>query len=163
AGVPASAPVAAVKVTPAGRAPLSVSVGAGKPLAATVKEPAVPVVKVVLLALVKAGAWSTVRVKLCVALVPTPLAAVKVSISPARACRGGATQRPGGGGEGHPGRQGAGLGECRGREAAGRHREGAGRSDRERSVVGAGEGRGLVHRQGEALGSITAHAVGRRE
>ena len=52
AGVPLSAPVAAVKVTPLGSVPLSVSVGAGKPLAATVKEPAAPVVKVALLALV---------------------------------------------------------------------------------------------------------------
>ena len=45
----------------------------------TVKLPAVPVVKVVLLALVIAGAWLTVSVKVWVALGVTPLAAVKVS------------------------------------------------------------------------------------
>ena len=50
--------------TPLGRAPLSVSAGVGKPVVVTVKLPAVPTVKVVLLALVMAGAWVTVRVKL---------------------------------------------------------------------------------------------------
>src|SRR6267378_2489101 len=79
AGVPLSTPVPAVKVTPPGRAPVSLKVGAGKPVAATVKLPAVPTVNVVLLALVMAGAWLIVRVKLWVAFVPTPLVAVKVS------------------------------------------------------------------------------------
>jgi hypothetical protein len=37
-------------------------------VAVTVNEPPVPVVKVVLLALVIAGAWFTVSVKFCVAL-----------------------------------------------------------------------------------------------
>ena len=37
AGVPDSTPVDALKVTPLGRAPDSVSVGAGKPVAVTVK------------------------------------------------------------------------------------------------------------------------------
>src|SRR5712692_6732653 len=78
AGVPLSTPVAAVKVTPLGSVPVSLSVGAGLPVAVTVKLPAVPTVKVALLALVMAGAWLTVRVKLWVALVPTPLLAVKV-------------------------------------------------------------------------------------
>ena len=45
----------------------------------TVKEPAVPTVNVVVARrLVMAGAWSTVRVKLWVASVPTPLVAVMV-------------------------------------------------------------------------------------
>ncbi len=45
----------------------------------TVNVPAVPTVKVVWSALVMAGAWSTVSVKLCVASVPTPLLAVIVN------------------------------------------------------------------------------------
>ena len=45
-----------VKVTPPGRAPLSLSAGVGKPLVVTVKLPAVPTVKVVVLALVIVGA-----------------------------------------------------------------------------------------------------------
>jgi hypothetical protein len=70
--------VAALKVTPDGRVPDSESVGAGFPVAVTVKEPAVPTVKVVLLALVMAGAWFTVRLKLCVAAGATPFWAVNV-------------------------------------------------------------------------------------
>ena len=65
-------------MTPLGSVPVSLRVGIGKPVAVTVKLPAAPTVKVVLFALVIAGAWLTVRVKLCVALVPTPLAAAKV-------------------------------------------------------------------------------------
>src|SRR5437879_5686934 len=68
-------------MTPLGRAPDSVKVGAGKPVAVTVKEPAVPTVKVVLSALVMAGAWLTVSVKLWVAFEPTPLLAVTVIAS----------------------------------------------------------------------------------
>ena len=72
-----------VKVTPAGRAPLvRLRVGVGEPAVVTVKLPELPVVKVVALALVKAGAAGaglTVRVKLWVASGPTPLAAVMVS------------------------------------------------------------------------------------
>ena len=45
-------------------------------MAVTVKLPAVPVVKVVLVALVMAGAWLTVRVKFCVAFGETLLVAV---------------------------------------------------------------------------------------
>ena len=71
-------PVAAVNVTPEGSAPDSESVGAGEPVAVTVNDPAVPAVKVALGALVIAGAWFTVRVKLCVALAPTPFCAVIV-------------------------------------------------------------------------------------
>jgi hypothetical protein len=55
--------VAAVKPTPEGNAPDSDSVGAGKPVAETVKEPREPRTKVALFALVMAGAWFTVRVK----------------------------------------------------------------------------------------------------
>src|SRR5262245_1445567 len=72
-GVPLKTPVAGVKVTPLGRAPLSLKVGVGEPVAVTVKVPALPTVNVVLFALVIAGVWFTVRVKLCVAAVPTPL------------------------------------------------------------------------------------------
>ena len=50
-----------LKVTPEGRAPDSERVGVGEPLAVTVNEPAVPTVKVVLLALVIAGAVGTLR------------------------------------------------------------------------------------------------------
>jgi len=75
AGVPESTP-AVVKVTPEGRAPVSVKVGAGEPVAVTVKVPAEPAVKVVLLALVMAGAWLTVKVNFCVAAVPTPFEAL---------------------------------------------------------------------------------------
>ena len=56
AGVPASAPVEGAKVTPVGNAPDSLSVGLGKPLAVTEKEPATPTVNVVPVALVIDGA-----------------------------------------------------------------------------------------------------------
>jgi hypothetical protein len=65
-------------VTPEGKDPDSENVGAGVPVAVTLNEPAVPTVKVALLALVMAGTWLTVRVKFCAALVPTPFCAVKV-------------------------------------------------------------------------------------
>jgi hypothetical protein len=78
AGVPPRIPVAALKVTPAGRVPVSLSVGAGEPVAVTVNEPATPAVKVVLFALVITGGWFTVSVKACVAFVPIPFWAVKV-------------------------------------------------------------------------------------
>ena len=80
AGVPLSNPVAALKVTPLGRLPPSLSVGVGKPVAATVNVPAVPTVKVVLAALVIAGAPFTVSVKLCTAFEPIPLLAVKLKL-----------------------------------------------------------------------------------
>jgi hypothetical protein len=57
AGVPLKAFVAGLNVTPLGSAPLSLTVGAGIPVAVTVKEPARPSVKAVLLALVIAGGW----------------------------------------------------------------------------------------------------------
>jgi hypothetical protein len=55
AGLPLSTPVAELKATPVGKAPLSVIVGVGEPVAVTVKEPGTPTVNVVLLALVIAG------------------------------------------------------------------------------------------------------------
>ncbi len=44
----------------------------------TVKVPAVPTVKVVPLALLMTGAWSTTSVKVCVVPMPTELEGVKV-------------------------------------------------------------------------------------
>jgi len=55
-GVPLKTPVALLNVTPSGKTPVSVNVGAGKPEAVTVKVPAVPTVKVTPLVLVIAGA-----------------------------------------------------------------------------------------------------------
>ncbi len=78
AGVPLRTPVVVLNVTPAGSVPVSLNVGAGVPVAATVNVPGVPTVKVVLPALVITGAVFTVRVKLCVAGVPTVLLAVNV-------------------------------------------------------------------------------------
>ena len=56
AGVPLSTPVIPLNATPLGRAPVSVKVDAGKPLAVTVNVPAVATLKTVLFALVIAGA-----------------------------------------------------------------------------------------------------------
>ena len=53
-GVPLRTP--AMNVTPVGRAPDSVIVGAGNPVAVTVNDPAAPWANVVLLALVMTGA-----------------------------------------------------------------------------------------------------------
>ena len=63
AGVPLSTPVVVLRVTPVGSEPDSANVGAGVPVAVTVNDPAVPTLKVVLLALVIAGPWFTVSVK----------------------------------------------------------------------------------------------------
>ena len=57
-----------VKVTPEGRAPASLSVGAGLPDALTVKLNAVPTVALADAALVILGPWPTVRVKVWVAV-----------------------------------------------------------------------------------------------
>ena len=65
-GVPASVAVPlllSVKVTPLGRAPvlvMTILAPVGKPVVVTVNVPALPTVKVVLLALVMDGAWLTV-------------------------------------------------------------------------------------------------------
>ena len=77
-GVPDSTPVVALSDTPVGKVPTSEKVEAGKPLAVTVKVPAVPTVKVVALPEVMAGGAVTVSVKLWVALGETPLDAVMV-------------------------------------------------------------------------------------
>src|SRR5271157_611600 len=81
AGVPLSVAVPlplSANVTPLGKVPVSLRLACGKAVVVTVKLPAAPAVKVVLLALVMAGAWLTVRVKVWVAGLPTPLEAVKV-------------------------------------------------------------------------------------
>jgi hypothetical protein len=68
------------KVTPDGSAaPPRVRLGAGKPLAVTVKVFTTPSAKAVALALVIAGAWFTVSVNDCGALAPTVFDAVNVS------------------------------------------------------------------------------------
>ncbi len=56
AGVPERTPVAGFSATPEGSAPVTEKVGAGNPVAVTVKVPALPVTNVVLFALVIAGA-----------------------------------------------------------------------------------------------------------
>ena len=56
AAVPLSTWVLVLNETPLGRAPLSLYVGAGKPVVVTVKVPAVPTTNVVWSALVIAGA-----------------------------------------------------------------------------------------------------------
>ena len=77
--VPVPSPLS-TNVTSAGSAaPARAIVGRGKPLVVTVKLPGAPIGKVVAAALVMVGASLTASVKLCVALVPTPLSAVKVS------------------------------------------------------------------------------------
>ena len=131
AGVPESVAVPSplsTKVTPAGNDPVSLSgVGIGKPVVVTVNVPNVPVVNVVLSALVIAGAWSTVSVKLWLASGTTPLAAVIVSaVGTAGARRGSAGERgrtvenPH---EVHARGQHAGLAQGRDREPGGRHGE----------------------------------------
>ena len=76
-------PEPAVKVTPVGRAPLSVIAGDGVPLARTVKEKADPDLTVSDVALVKDGADEapTVKVKDCMT-VPDELVAVMRMLSP---------------------------------------------------------------------------------
>ena len=77
--VPLSTPVAVLKVTPVGSAPVSESVGAGNPVAVTVNVPAVPTVNPALFALVIAGARSTVSVNVC-DTVPAVFVALKVIV-----------------------------------------------------------------------------------
>ena len=69
----------AVNVTPAGRVPVRVSVGAGVPVVVTVKLNAWPVFAAAELALVMVSPLFTVRVKLWVA-VPAEFVAVMVSM-----------------------------------------------------------------------------------
>ena len=60
--MPLNTPVAALNVIPDGKVPDSARVGAGNPLAVTEKPPPLPTLNAALLALVIAGAWSTVSV-----------------------------------------------------------------------------------------------------
>jgi hypothetical protein len=69
-----------VNVTPLGKAPDSVRVGAGIPVVVTLKVPGLPTTNVVLEALVMAGAELTVRLNDWVAAVPTLLVAVIVKV-----------------------------------------------------------------------------------
>jgi hypothetical protein len=55
-GVPPSTPLTAPNEIPAGSAPVSLKVGDGKPVAVTLNVPGLPTVKLVLFALVIAGA-----------------------------------------------------------------------------------------------------------
>ena len=75
--MPDSVCVAALNVTPAGSAPLSVYVGAGNPVAVTMKLPELPTRKDAAGALVIAGASLTVSVRFCDAE-PTAFVAVNV-------------------------------------------------------------------------------------
>ena len=77
-GVPLRTPLCVSKVTPAGSAPVSLNVGAGKPVIVTAKVEDTSTGNTVLLALVMAGASFTVKAKDCVASEPIPLLAVKV-------------------------------------------------------------------------------------
>jgi hypothetical protein len=65
-----------LSVTPLGSAPLSVNVGGGNPAAITVNDDANPEPNDMLAPLMIAGAWSTIRVKFCVALGNAPFTAV---------------------------------------------------------------------------------------
>src|SRR5262249_56550573 len=58
---------------------------------------------------------------------------------------------------------GTGLAQCWRWETAGRDRKVSHRADDEGGIVGAGDGRGLVHRQGESLRGGTADAVAGRD
>ncbi len=80
-GAPPNTPVDTLKLTPLGSVPFALSVGVGVPVAVTVKLPAAPTVNIALVLLVIVGATEvvlTVRVKFCVAAVPTPLLAANV-------------------------------------------------------------------------------------
>src|SRR4051794_27017512 len=52
---------------------MTIAAPLGKPVVVTLNVPATPTLKVVLLALVMAGGWLTMRVKFCVAFGATPL------------------------------------------------------------------------------------------
>jgi hypothetical protein len=81
-GVPEITPAALREMPEDGLQPENAvleNVAAGVPVAVTVKLPAVPTVKLVELALVITGAWSTVRVKLCVPG-PTELVALMQAV-----------------------------------------------------------------------------------
>ena len=75
-GVPLNTPVVEFRVTPEGSVPVSLKVGAGRPVAVTVKVPGWPSMNVVLFRLVMAGAALTVNVKAWVAFGDMPFDAV---------------------------------------------------------------------------------------
>jgi hypothetical protein len=82
AGVPDKVAVpleCTTNVTPEGSDPASVMLDTGFPVVVTVKLPEDPTVKVAEDVEVTDGAWSTVKVKVCVALGLTPLLALKVA------------------------------------------------------------------------------------
>ena len=86
AGVPASVAVPSwlsVKVTPVGREPVSDSAGTGVPVVVTVNVPAVPWVKVVVLAEVMAAGVLTVRAKEVVWVAPVPVPVTVTAYGPA--------------------------------------------------------------------------------
>ena len=66
------------RVTPLGRAPVSVRDGAGAPEVVTVKDPGDPAVKLAELAEVIVGPWLMFKVKAWVAGPDPPLVAVRV-------------------------------------------------------------------------------------
>ena len=156
-GVPARVAVPlllSTNVTPAGRVPVSSRAGAGVPVAVTGNENAVPKATVSDPALVMAGACSMVSVKLWVT-VPTVLVAVMMNVEVPRVpsacprgwrCRWRWRRRS-------PRGEGAGLGERRRRVAGGGHLEGERGADLGGVRAGAGDGRGLVDGEGEALGA----------
>ena len=69
-----------LKLTLPGKEPASVKLGVGYPVVTTVNDPGVPINNVALFALVMAGAWFTVRVKVCVTEGPTPFCAVMLMV-----------------------------------------------------------------------------------
>ena len=154
-----------LNVTPLGSVPLSLSVGVGKPVAVTVKVPAVPTVKVVL-----AGAGDGRRLGRLVDGEREGLRGVGAHAvgggdgqgvdAPGAGRRGAAEHAGAVVVEGHAAGQRAALAQRRGRHAGGRHREAARRAHREGGAVGAGDGRRLVDGEGEGLGGVAAHAVG---
>ena len=77
-GVPDSVPELD-RVTPLGKAPVSVNVAAGKPVVANVKDPGVPAVNVALFSELNCGTVPTIRLKYCAASAPIPLVAVRTT------------------------------------------------------------------------------------
>ena len=78
-GLPDKIPVEEENETPDGKAPDSVTFGAGKPVVFTVKVPFTPTENFVAAPEVMAGPWSTDKVKCWTAGDPTPLLAVKIT------------------------------------------------------------------------------------
>jgi hypothetical protein len=68
------------KLTPVGKMPSTLTVGAGNPDVVTWKDRFCPVVNVALAAEVMAGPWPTVSVKVCVATGDTPFVAAILTV-----------------------------------------------------------------------------------